>query len=677
MHQYSFRFGIVALAGIVVTSAAQAAVVDSVAFANVQPVAMGTFNYTSGTLRQYTAPSSYTIGRIDYTGNTTEINGTTSDYVSETAFRAIYPGGAPTTDKSSISPIAGYSGTVTFSGNFLLNPGAVVPMGGVYNFYFINTYDDTPTGQPDNNLNITFNITDEAGGGAPPNTNVGTLPLSAVTTAALNITQGGVVWYKFTVSAAGATSATQYLDIDTNGSANDLDFGLFDSVGNPLVDRDGIGSPWEPFLTYGAPAYPRVPIGNTLADGSDGNLAAGTYYLAVAEYNITLGTGWTATTNGTFIVYSGLVAFRTGTIAPPAPPPTPLYEQTIFNSADPNGNGFSCFLGSFNAGATTYDRELADEFTVPNPGWNLTGASGSFINGGSITPTGVRVDIYQKTGGGAPGALVVSYVRPWSAVTLYSEGNYSGDPVFRYLVDFGATTNLSAGDYMVMVQPQGESNHLWMTSTPTSPQNGNSFFYRRGPAASGTDATWPTNWTAPAGGGIFTVSHDLAFAVYGTVAAPSNVVTGTVNFGNLAPIYNGGPLPSSIPVSFRNAANVEIATGSASYNPVTGAFSAAVPGAVVVPYRVSFKLGFWLRKTLPNPAGPAAPFGSYAFGTVAPLVGDADDDNDITNADYALWAGTNGNSVAANTGADFDGDGEITNSDYALWAANNGTSGDN
>jgi len=110
---------------------------------------------------------------------------------------------------------------------------------------------------------------------------------------------------------------------------------------------------------------------------------------------------------------------------------------------------------------------------------------------------------------------------------------------------------------------------------------------------------------------------------------------------------------------------------------VTGAFSASVPGAVTVPYRVSFKLGFWLRKTMPNPADPAAPVGNYNFGTIAPLVGDSDDDNEVTNFDYSLWAAANGNSVTANTDNDFDGDGEITNFDYSLWAANNGALGDN
>ncbi|HRJ26635.1 MAG TPA: hypothetical protein PLO61_03875 [Fimbriimonadaceae bacterium] len=194
------------------------------------------------------------------------------------------------------------------------------------------------------------------------------------------------------------------------------------------------------------------------------------------------------------------------------------------------------------------------------------------------------------------------------------------------------------------------------------------------PGVYGTKVTgiWASSLTA-------TTGSQANFSVT-QIKSVSNVptVTGTVDFGQLTAAYNSGAnLPSSIPVLFRDATNAEIANGTATYNPVTGALSVAVPAAVTVPYRVSFKHGFWLRKTMPNPSDPATPVGSYAFGTVTPLVGDSDDDNEVTNFDYSLWAAANGNSVTANTDNDFDGDGEITNFDYSLWAANNGALGDN
>lgn len=152
----------------------------------------------------------------------------------------------------------------------------------------------------------------------------------------------------------------------------------------------------------------------------------------------------------------------------------------------------------------------------------------------------------------------------------------------------------------------------------------------------------------------------------------SVVVSGIVLPGN----FYQGPLPTSILVSFRNETNTEVATANATYNPTTHAFSVIAPPQVNGPYRISFKLGFWLRKTLPNPTQPAHAFTSWNFGSVTLTVGDIDDDNEVTNADYAVWASANGNSVSPGTGADLDGDGEVTNADYALWASTNGSTGD-
>ncbi|HRJ26305.1 MAG TPA: hypothetical protein PLO61_02200 [Fimbriimonadaceae bacterium] len=61
---------------------------------------------------------------------------------------------------------------------------------------------------------------------------------------------------------------------------------------------------------------------------------------------------------------------------------------------------------------------------------------------------------------------------------------------------------------------------------------------------------------------------------------------------------------------------------------------------------------------------------------VAVVSGDADGDNEITNADYSIWAFANGSFVTPGSNGDFDGDGEVTNADYSVWAFNNGTLGD-
>ncbi len=61
---------------------------------------------------------------------------------------------------------------------------------------------------------------------------------------------------------------------------------------------------------------------------------------------------------------------------------------------------------------------------------------------------------------------------------------------------------------------------------------------------------------------------------------------------------------------------------------------------------------------------------------VALFSGDGDNDEEITNSDYSVWAAGNGQNVFPGTNGDYDGDGEVTNADYALWASNNGILGD-
>ncbi len=366
----------------------------------------------------------------------------------------------------------------------------------------------------------------------------------------------------------------------------------------------------------------------------------------------------------------------------PVPPAAPaaLLDRPRIALGVTGGNGVSSVQGQLVAGSD-FDRQHCDNFTVPSGGWTV-GSVAAYVTNDRGDATAYKVEMYAETGPGGPPAEVPFYsvtvpianvVEHYDGLSGSTEGNCNLSRKMR--VKLPAAVPLVAGTYWIQIQPQSNLNHFHASCTPTLPVTGLAAHFRSGPTGFtdlGAIPSWPATWTAT-GVVIFTVVSDRAIALYGP---EGNTVTGIVDFGNVGPTYNSGPFPASIPVSFRDTLNNEVATGTASYNAVTGAFSTTTPAAVVGPYRVSFKLGFWLRKTLPNPANLAA-VGNYNFGTVAPEVGDADDDNEITNADYSIWAFGNGNSVAPNTDADFDGDGEITNSDYALWAGNNGLSGDN
>ncbi|HRJ28091.1 MAG TPA: hypothetical protein PLO61_11370, partial [Fimbriimonadaceae bacterium] len=744
IHQFARPMAV--LAGALVVGSAYSVVQDSVTFGPFSPAIGTSTAVTSGTLfTNVFTVTGYTLGRIDYSGNTVEINGTTNDFVNDTFMRVTYPGGTPFSQKN-ISTITSYTGTVTFSGLMFVNAGAIAPFGGgTWQFHFVNRIDDAPTGQLDNTMNITFNLTDEPLVDPTPIATYNPLA-DGVTTDAQTYTAGQVNWYKIVLPTG--TSQTRYLDLDTetsttataltalaiwntagaviafdtvdgSGSLSQLTFGatanprprfttgantisqlytgrdgnlaagtyyvsvtrttatygdgysatststgtasitfrasyntasgipdavdlgtlsvgsvtqtftnipfevkwykftldapvnlsrfldihqpsvnqnydyvLFDNSGNPLNYVNGPSTPGanSPYFSFGGQDNIRAAASNTRAfAGHDGNLAAGTYWLAVARVGLTIAAPFNVTTTSTVTVANVPVQFTLGDVTPPAV----LYAQRLSSISQFPwlGTGASTFYGIL-SGTDNYDRQLADDFTISDPGgWTVSTVEGQFTRATeTVFPTNVRVTFFQNSGG-VPGTQVASEVVPWASVTNVDGGIFgTANVLSRYRVPI-TPVNLASGSYFVSIQPYSPgptttANSFWFSSTPNSPVVGAPFAYRKGPDTSGAlDATWPTDWTA-SGSGVFSVPHDLTMRLEGTVNAPSNVVSGTVDFGQLTAAYNtGANLPTSIPVSFRDGGNSEIATGSATYDPVTGAFSASVPGAVTVPYR--------------------------------------------------------------------------------------------
>ncbi|MBX7131476.1 MAG: hypothetical protein K1X67_02245 [Fimbriimonadaceae bacterium] len=282
---------------------------ESVTFNNWEPVQTTLANIESGSLRTNVfTVGGYNLGKIRFSGDVTEINGTTADFGSESRVRVKYPDGRfvdlqPTTT-------TGYTGTLTFSGEFFLAMGAAAPFGGgTWNFYYINTFDDTPTGGvADCTMNITFTLTDEVPG-APSAIDLGTLNSSGISRTDNHPTAPLVVWYKFVVPE-DTNGTGKYVDIDTEGTStflggtftNDTYIGVYTSTGDLVMADDDDGSDFLSQLTFGASAGDRGNLGYTGLnyDGRDGELAPGTYYLAVAGWPCAFGsTGWTVNpTNG-------------------------------------------------------------------------------------------------------------------------------------------------------------------------------------------------------------------------------------------------------------------------------------------------------------------------------------------------------------------------------------------
>jgi len=110
-------------------------------------------------------------------------------------------------------------------------------------------------------------------------------------------------WVSFTIpqDASGMT----YLDITTNDSGIiDTEVGLYDSAGDLVANTDDEGVSLWSTLSFGAGSGMTLGDsfnlgGDGIADGEDGPLSAGTYFIATGEFNVTYGTtSFDATSTG-------------------------------------------------------------------------------------------------------------------------------------------------------------------------------------------------------------------------------------------------------------------------------------------------------------------------------------------------------------------------------------------
>jgi len=186
-----------------------------------------------------------------------------------------------------------------------------------------------------------------------------------------------------------------------------------------------------------------------------------------------------------------------------------LYNQDPHTPGATGGNGLSTFGGAL--AGVTYDRELADDFTVTGPGWVVTHVDMTGIWAVAPfqrDPTSWDVRFYTDTGTGpaataAFSPLMVGQVGTDTGMTWFSRGGRS------WVIDIDDTV-LAPGTWWVSIQPQADENFFQLTSTPTTPING-SEAYLRDVNGNGYPLTWGTTTVQ------FGVPHDLAFSVHGTV----------------------------------------------------------------------------------------------------------------------------------------------------------------
>lgn len=259
---------------------------ETVSFTNVPSQAgSGMVTYNVG------LTGGYTLGDIDWDGFATALQ--TYTYGSELRLDLSGPLGAGTIQLGTGSS---YAPGATFTGSSSLFSGLGDPAG-TWTFDFYESYDDGGDGLPDANWDyIDFFFGDWSPPTPPPATDLGTL--TGDTSVSGYLGAGEVHWYMFTIGPV------PYCDITTNNSTGvtDTELGLYEDVlGALIATDDDDGFSLLSTLSFGTGSGmtlgdPWNLGGDGIANGEDGPLGPGTYYLAFGGYNTTFGTsGWDVT----------------------------------------------------------------------------------------------------------------------------------------------------------------------------------------------------------------------------------------------------------------------------------------------------------------------------------------------------------------------------------------------
>ena len=281
---------------------------------------------TGGTeVRNWNASATRTYSGLRYSGYVTALRGlpgaptqVVGGQTRQAVIRVTPPGGGAPVVVRGVSDLASSS----LAGGFIALPGAGA---GTYSFDFYewdgsaaNSLGDQPGGADNVWTTVVFELAD-----VPPptvTTAFGTVGRNPDGTERLYTNSFGPVtgtrWISFVTTAATTAAGTNYVDIDSNGSSGDTMIGLFNAGGGLLSfdDDDGVGV--ASLLTFGS-TTPRPPQGLELPrDGFNGELPAGTYYLASAPYFATFATPFTVVPGGAALSY--VINLRTNLPSGPA-----------------------------------------------------------------------------------------------------------------------------------------------------------------------------------------------------------------------------------------------------------------------------------------------------------------------------------------------------------------------
>ncbi len=211
-----------------------------------------------------------------------------------------------------------------------------------------------------------------------------------------------------------------------------------------------------------------------------------------------------------------------------------LYNQPVHAPGTPGGNGLSCFQGTL--GTVFYNRQIADDFSVPSPGWYVDAVNSwlvPFTNTTTVPVTGVNVEFWTKSGS-LPGTVYATATNVGFTLTQ-SSTLYFARNLRELKVNFDRIT-LPAGDYFVMIQLVTDDNWFWLThSGSAGPFPGDPAATRTGPGGTpepNYNASWTSTGPPPA---PFNVRHEMAFNIKGDVI-PTPGALALLGLGGLAAV---------------------------------------------------------------------------------------------------------------------------------------------
>lgn len=244
----------------------------------------------------------YDLGMINVSGTITKVQ--TADFPSEGRVQIKHPDGRVVQVQCFTQANSAYT---TLAGSASVYFGPMSNPEGIWEARFYETFNDGGDGAVDKIWNvIQIDFTDDVippPADRPSAEDKGTVCNPGMTFG-VSLAAAQVNWYKVEVPESTGGN-NRYLDIDTEGSStsDDSEIGLYrdDYLGSLVATDDDDGTSFLSQLSFGPDAGDRGNggFGGANYNGRDGNLTAGTYYLAVGTFNSTFGVaGYNVTSTG-------------------------------------------------------------------------------------------------------------------------------------------------------------------------------------------------------------------------------------------------------------------------------------------------------------------------------------------------------------------------------------------